>query len=320
MKLIKVDQIDTINPASPDDLVICCASFEQRCKGVVNRLSSNYKAQNSIVFWYKETDLTNLRTYNMKEMERRLRTVSNTLEIVEAPRDEPIIGIRKLQEKCSQAKLSLSGKYITLDITTFTKQYTLVLLKLLNDLERENRIRVLYTEPKEYGPRLGGRLTRGLKKIVSVPFFGGRYRLDSKNLLILFLGYEGERAMAVWEEYGPEKTIAFIGKPGYREGWECISEDLNERLLSMPTIERRTIPTLDPLSVANELEKIQKEYKGYNMYVSPLGSKIQALGLYLFAMTRPEVQIVYAMPLVYLESEYSKGIGPTWQFYFEQTN
>lgn len=313
-ELIKVDQINTIEPSIPDDVFVCCASFEPRCIGVTERLSSTYRAQFSIMFWYKEPDRTTLRKKFAEAMRQKLEKVSPNLVIIESPRNQPINGIKELREKSSEIGLSLSNKRITIDISTFTKQYTLVLLKLLDGLESGNQIRVLYTEPIEYGPRRGGRLTEGLRQIVSVPFFGGHYSFQRKKLLVLFLGYEGERALAIWEDYAPDKTIAFIGKPGYRKGWERISEELNHRLLEMPIVEKRVAPTLDPTEVFKNLEQIYETHRSWNIYVAPLGSKLQALGIYLFAKRHPDVQIVYAIPLEYIEEDYSEGIGPTRSF------
>jgi hypothetical protein len=316
-ELEKVDEIKTIEPESPDDAFICCASFEPRCKGATQKLAASYRTQFSIIFWYKEPNRTELRKKYMGEIKQELERVSKSLIIIESSRNKPVEGIRKLQEEISEVGLSLCNKRVTLDISTFTKQYALVLLKLLNESKSGNCIRVLYTEPEEYGPHRGGRLTEGLEKIVSVPFFGGYYNIEMKKLLVLFLGYEGERALAIWEEYAPDRTIAFIGKPGYRKGWEKVSEELNHRLLEMPVIEKRTVSTLSPTDVIANLEKIYEIYKDWNIYISPLGSKIQALGIYLFAKQHPEIQIVYAIPLEYPEEDYSGGIGPTRFFYLD---
>jgi hypothetical protein len=83
----------------------------------------------------------------------------------------------------------------------------------------------------------------------------------------------------------------------------------------MPVIEKHFVSTLNPIEVYENLEKIYESHKDWNLYVSPLGSKIQALGIYLFAKQHPEIQIVYAVPLEYLEEDYSKGIGPTRSFH-----
>jgi hypothetical protein len=312
--LKKIDEVETLDPNSPDDLFLCCTSFETRCIGTVERLAPTYRVKNSIVFKYTEQLKTDLRKKYMDHIIEKLGKASENLLIIETGRNQPLEGIRKLKEGILETGLSLSNKSITFDISTFTKQYVLVLLKLFDGMERGNRIRILYTEPEEYGPRRGGRLTEGLERIVSVPFFGGQYDLEKKKLLVLFLGYEGERALAIWEEYGPDRTIAFVGKPGYREGWERVSEELNHRLLDLPMIEKHIVSALNPTEVCASLEKIYETYKDWNFYVSPLGSKIQALGVYLFAKHHPDVQIVYAIPLEYPEEDYSAGIGPTRSF------
>jgi len=72
-----------------------------------------------------------------------------------------------------------------------------------------------------------------------------------------------------------------------------------------------------PLEVAFALDTLfKKKYHlaDWNCLISPLGTKPQAVGLYLFWRAhRGEFSIIYAQPLLHNERYYSTGVGTTWQ-------
>jgi hypothetical protein len=108
------------------------------------------------------------------------------------------------------------GGRITVDITTLTKRHLLVILKTLREALPCSTVRLLYT-PGIYGRRVS--LSWGVKSIGIVPFFGGMGGGErGPRVLVLFLGYEGERAWAVWKHVEPDRTIAVIGNPPTHPG------------------------------------------------------------------------------------------------------
>ena len=50
--------------------------------------------------------------------------------------------------------------------------------------------------------------------------------------------------------------------------------------------------------------------------MSPLGSKMQALGTALFCYMHPEVRLVFALPKEYNAADYSTGCKDFWQVDF----
>ena len=64
---------------------------------------------------------------------------------------------------------------------------------------------------------------------------------------MLALGYEGDRAYAIWDRLAPKKTIVLISRPSFRSCWEGRVEKFNERLLSkLPLNSVRYMSAIDP--------------------------------------------------------------------------
>ena len=234
---------------------------------------------------------------------------------INCDRNEPLDGMEKLES----ALRTLGSKQetpVTIDISTFTKQYLLTLLRRIESLLHPDSVRLLYTEPGIYGKGEFKRLTYGVKDVVVVPEFIGEEK-EGKLLLVVFLGYEAHRTLAVIEKYEPDLLIAVVGKPPYYERWDDFSVKAHRFLLSRPEVVRWEMPTRDPDGVRNGLERISEKFcdEFTNMYVSPSGTKLQTVGIYEFARVHPNARIVYAIPGEYLESYYTVGSGETWAYY-----
>ena len=143
-------------------------------------------------------------------------------------------------------------------------------------------------------------------------FFGG-ISIDKQTVLVLFLGFEPERSLSVWKHFNPARTIALITTP--RQGnvdYLRYAEKNNSYLLSQPSVEVRNVPADNPYAVRNVLEAIYDETKGlFNMVTGPFGTKPQTVGLFLFWLEHPRVQVVYSYPVDYTKSYLKRKAGPT---------
>ncbi len=298
-----------------DEIFISCASFEARCLAVLQRLDQDYRSRTSFVFKYEGENKTNKRDVNFSRLFKSMEKMSENAIPVICSHYDPLDGIGKFQDLCEKIGLSLSGKSITIDISTFTKQYLLVLLKYI---ERRNPgpVRLYYTEPAEYAVKWKKPLSYGLVDIVSVPSYGGHTYLEKESLLVLLLGYEGDRAYSIWEKLSPHKTIIMIGKPSYKESWEGRVEEFNRKLISkLPRDAVAYCSSLNPFDVRDGLNKIFAEHREkYNIALSPLGPKPQVVGCYLALSKNDYVQVLYAIPKNYDEKYFSKDSGRIWEY------
>ncbi|MHA1325417.1 MAG: hypothetical protein ACTSRL_21710 [Candidatus Helarchaeota archaeon] len=298
-----------------DDIFIVCASFEERTGAVVEKLAEKYRVARSFIFKYDEKDRTNLRDQNFEKLKDGLLQYSENVYPIICDHHDPLDGISKFQELCKNRNIPLKNKNITIDITTFTKQYLLVLFKFI-EKQKPKTIRLFYTEPEDYAVKWNKPLSYGLIDIVSVPTYGGHFYVEKENLLVLLLGYEGDRAYGIWERFTPHKTIILIGRPSFRNAWEGRVEKFNKKIISkFPEDFINYIPTLDPFEVSKNLDNLIKHHmQKFNIYISPLGPKPQVVGCYLCIRKHPYVQIVYAIPKSHEEEYFSKQVGKIWEY------
>lgn len=333
MKIVEIEELRTLREDKPDDLFITCVGFEERCiKSIL--LSENYKAKNIIIFDYHEVKdkkalpkaaifraKTNWKT--MLEKTRAIAENEKNIFLIECSRSDPRDVHYKFLEICRMLGFSAfsKGLAITIDISVFLKSYLLVLLKAIESLG-ESQIRVIYTEPAFYYPE---RLTLGVKSIGYVPFYNGNSTPLKPNFLLIFCGFEGERAYAVWEYTEPEKTIAFIGSPGYQPQYPKVARQLNQCLINALERDKSKgskvieVSARDPDDVCSKLESLWRENQNYNILISPFGTKLQALGIYLFTLKNPSAhaQVIYATPQRYFVNYYSRGSGKMFQYELE---
>ena len=148
--------------------------------------------------------------------------------------------------------------------------------------------------------------------------------MTKDNLLIQFLGFETERAFAVWDSMEFSRTLLLFPSPAYKPEWEGASERLNASLISIVGKEN-TMPihSLDPVVVRTQLKRYLslEEFSDsrYNYFLCPTGTKMQAVGMFLYIMENPTLPTVVHPRPVRHNRNYSSGIGSSWMFSFDPT-
>jgi hypothetical protein len=187
------------------------------------------------------------------------------------------------------------------------------LLELLNYLVIELNLgipRIIHTV-QAYLP---AKLTKGVAQITTIPNFFGSISLEKKTVLVLLLGFEPERSLAVWKHFNPLKTIALITNPPRDNNPDYLkyARENNAYLLSQPSVEVRDVPPDSPYEVRRILEDIYSETRDhFNMVIGPFGTKPQAIGVFLFYLEHPKVQVVYSVPMKYTRSYLQRKPGAT---------
>jgi hypothetical protein len=306
------------------DIFITCSSFEERCKRSSDIfLGKNVEIATSIIFNYKETDPKNKKEENMREMKSNLEKVCNYVHILNTESVSlPSEGIKKFLMFLKEKNIDLLNKRIITDITVFTKGYFFLLFKVLKEKFNLHELYVIYTEPEKYkGKGADGNeiiLTEGLDRVASNPGFTGSSRND-KDALIVILGFEGKRSMEVFNSVEPDMTYAVNGFPSFQPGWHKISLEANLPFLQESGASDHLFfaPAVDPFETRNTVsrivEEIEKKNKDINIIISPLGTKLQAFGVLLYALGNKKIKVIYPFPSVY-KPDYSYKYGPTWIF------
>ena len=307
-----IDALPRLNEYGPDDLFLCCASFENRCLAGAAKMGTNFRVRFSVIFAIEDERYQRLVDTNLYRLQAQLaKRTAEGVFVIRCQRDDPIEGISQLKgiwDRCRPK--DLDEPFITIDISGFTKVY---LLGLLHYLVAELNLgipRIIYTT-QTYSPT---RLTHGVEKIDTVANFFGSISIDKQTILVLFLGFEPERSLAVWKHLNPARTIALITTP--RQGkidYLKYAEKNNAYLLSQPSVEVRNSPADNPYAVRKMLEAVYDETKGsFNMVIGPFGTKPQTVGVFLFWLEHSKVQVVYSFPSEYTKSYLKRKAGPTF--------
>lgn len=309
---IEVERLTRLNEYGPDDLFICCASFEDRCVSSTLRMGIDYRTSFAIIFaiddpLYKKQVDTNL--YRLQtELGKR---TSKGIFVISCQKENPIEGISQLKNIWTQCQPRNSEEpFITIDISGFTKIYLLELLHYLVIKLNLGIPRMLHTT-QAYLPT---KLTQGVAQITTVHNFFGSLSLEKQTILVLLLGFEPERSVVVWKHFNPSKTIALITNPPRYSNLNYLkyAQENNSYLLSQPSVEVRNVPADNPYAVKNVLEAIYNDTRGsFNMVIGPFGTKPQAVGVFLFCLEHPKVQVVYSYPMKYTRSYLRRKPGPT---------
>ena len=308
-----IEHLKNIDRNKPDDIFICCASFEERCISAVLKMDNDFQTKFSVIFvieepLYEEEVIDNLERINIELCKRTTERIFT----ISCQRQDPLDGINQFKEiwKYISTFISPGSPSTTLDISGFTKIY---LLEILYYIVVECDIvmpRIIHTT-QAYLPT---KLTKGVEEVVTMPSFIGEPSSEKETFLILFLGFEPERALTIWEYFYPLKTIALLTDPPRNGNLKYLkyAQDNNSYLLSRPSVETRSVPADNAYEVKMILEDIWgKAGDRFNIIIGPFGTKSQTIGVFLFWLEHSEVQIVYSFPVEYTKSYLRRKPGHT---------
>ncbi len=309
---IEVERLTRLNEFGPDDLFICCASFEDRCISSTLKMGADFRIRFAVVFVIEEPLYKKQVDDNLFRLQSELRKrTGEGAFVISCQRENPTDGITQLKNIWQQCKPKDSEEpFITIDISGFTKIYLLELLYYLVIELNLGIPRILHTV-QTYLPT---KLTRGVEQIATIPNFFGSTSLEKQTIIVLLLGFEPERSLAVWKHYNPAKTIALITNPPRYGNLDYLkyAQQNNSYLLSQPSVEVRDVPADNPYAVKNVLDGIYEDTKGsFNMVIGPFGTKSQTVGVFLFCLEHPKAQVVYSFPANYTRSYLRRKPGPT---------
>jgi hypothetical protein len=319
--------------AATGDLFVCALGFEPRCLTLPGRLrESGYRARRSAYFKYA----TNLddNNVNLPELENHLRVISPNVEVLDADAVDFPNRLRVLLELIMQ-EASAKPPSVTLDVSVMANRLLLRCVKVL--LEYDIRARILYSEAAVYHPTkqeydqepakwegdesLG--LERGVSEVGSSIDHPGHALDQLPDFLILFPSFKAERSKAVISFVDPSLLASPADKVVWLLGVPHLPED-HWRLDAMRRVNRIdahvpqfVVSTFDYKATLRVLESLHVEKsERHTITVSPLGSKMQALGTALFCYMHPDVRVIFSTPKEYNAAQYSKGCKAIWEIDF----
>jgi hypothetical protein len=309
----EVAAFQTVDPEADDDALILAASWEERCLALPQR-SASYRCQTVYLTVYEGQN--DLREKHIRELEPLLKRFG-TLEYLPATRQDPLPSVRRVIERLQTLVPSRRPK-ISIEISTFTRKHLLLLLNGLDHAGLLGNCQLYYTEPLDYQTHEDEAAATGISAIETIQTLSGSNRPSKNSLLVMFLGFEGRRALALWEHLEPHSTIAVIPDPPYHLDWRGRTELQNRYLLScIPAANVYYSDALRPADSEKLLDRLIAEPKFtpeiYDYWIAPLGTRPQLIGAYRFWRKRVGLaNVVYAAPVRYRPEYRTIAAGRSW--------
>lgn len=220
-------------------------------------------------------------------------------------------------------------KRLCIDITGFVIPQLLVLLRFLQ-INGFYSFDVIYTEPNQYKEGEETQFTEIPIYVKQILGYSGMHISDMSNdLLVVAAGYDHSRIIEVATEKKSAKKVLLFGFPPCSPG--MFQENILRAFQAEPAVGMDCFrnmdlnifaPANDPFSTAQALKDyidkaLRSKVPFTNLYLSPLSSKPQALGMALYYIWEEgwnkEWSIIYPFCHKYIHDTTS-GISRIWRY------
>lgn len=212
---------------------------------------------------------------------------------------------------------------ICVDITGFIRPHLIFFIKYLH-YSGIKKIDFLYSEPQHYNNAEDTTFSGFINEVKLIEGCGSSISLpDTDNdLLIVSAGYDDNLIARVLQFKSKIKKKYFL------VGFPSLQPDMyQENILKINKVKDtigkkidRYAPAFDPFVTAQVISDIVEENGNHsNIYLSPLSTKPQALGIafyYLWNFEKKPLNIIFPYSNVYMPKTAS-GIKKTWKYTFE---
>lgn len=200
-------------------------------------------------------------------------------------------------------------KNIVIESTTLNFSEILIITKALKS-QGIKRLTFLYLEPGSYFRgqqnnvlhRRDFDLSKEVPGFQAIPGFSFLLTEEVSQKVVFFPGYESarlERALEDYQMIKSDKSILVFGVPAFKAGWEMNSFANNMRVIKEKKISGGIYygAANNPLATINLLSKISMSLdQEEQMFVVPLGTKPEKIGIALFVLENNNIGILYDHP------------------------
>ena len=317
----KINVVKSIDSKDTREIFITCASFEERFLGIPKIIKS--LNADIIMFKYNEENLYREKNINsFKNIIKLNMNLSNfhTINLFHNKEFESIIELNRIINNIIDINEIID---ISIDLSTFTKVLLISTLSYIRRFLKLNRIRFLYSSPKHYASPNEGSLSYGITDINLTPLCWGSFSPIKKNLLITILGFEENRALSIIENFSADLNWVYISSPGTNSEWDKFCEQYNKKLINKYPIKNK-ISAIDINEVSEKISSDlnQEIINKYNVYIAPLGTKPQIIGLILISESINYLSFNFLTTSVINHNipYYSWGIGDTFEYIYSFSN
>ena len=299
--------IENPAPGRPDELIVLCASYEERALTMVQCLSESYKARRAVVY-VNEEFLVGARGAPVRKSAYQLvEHVARHCERVDVAEGSLYDPHKQLDALRSNLWLDETHDHqcaVTIDTTTFNREALIVCCALLKANIRSMAIQAVYVSPIRHGSWL----SRGFRSVRNVIGFSGIYDSTQPATLVVLTGFEPERVSKIIEEHEPYRVLLGVGDPPTSPSFLSRNLAEQELILARQNVEEFRFPTTDVKECLKRLKEVTAPFLlDSNVIIAPMSTKMSTLAVWQLAEMCPEIQITYCVPGEYNIVGYSSG-------------
>ncbi len=301
------------------DTYILSSSFENRCLAVTNHI--NQQTFNKCII-FRNIDFDEKVIQNSNSIKKKLSNIRNS-DFVDLKINDPKFSFLNIN-KTIQSLFEKENKKCLIDITTFTHESLLMLLKAITKYKRSNdKVTFIYNAAKDYSYLEESKekkwLTKGVKDTRSIIGYPGYFDPSQRSHLVILFGFERERTIRLIDEFEYNYiSLAYADqKDSISEIHQKINEERHNEILKLYSNAKQfKISLKDPIETKNQIlnyiKKTNSVEKG-NIALAPMNNKLSTIGAGLAAIENPDIQLCYLQPNSYNTESYSISSD---EFYF----
>ena len=306
--MIEMDRIsfNSLSSKIRCDLFICSASFEERCLAVASHFPKD-SANSVLVCHYLGPNHKSDSNY-----EKLMQMFPTKGKEVLLYKNNPLSNYDALYDAIEAANC----KSVLFDITTLTRETLLIVMVLFRqDKFKDIDVSFCYTPAKGYLDTVSEDysklwLTRGVQMTRTVLGLSGFISTLKKNLLIVLVGIETERASILINNFEADKV--YLGyAPSYMSQTDNVAKMNKESFEKLKTKHGDNCEEFEfsckdisktKLAITDIIDKNKDDY---NIIISPMNNKLSTIAVGLVALENPSVQVCYASTNQYNTEAYS---------------
>ena len=287
-------------------LFVCSASFEDRCISVPQAIQD----ADACILAYNE-DYYSVSSENFDKLKRLFSRTT----VCNMRTDDPLQTADEIVRSvdCTwPAQSATQALQVGIDITTFTRESLLILIKYVwSKIKAGDQLTLYYNLAQEYSVGVEDSdkwLSSGIREVRSVLGYPGKFLPSRQNHLIVMTGFEDVRALRLVSEWEPSMLSLGVADSAdeHTTMHQRINEERRRRVQNIfGPVRYFAFSGYDPLRARIALEEQISVGGDMNTLIAPMNTKIATIGAGLVGWRNPDVQLCYAQAEVYNYRGYS---------------
>ncbi|MCB0356835.1 MAG: hypothetical protein KDD40_07500 [Bdellovibrionales bacterium] len=289
------------------DLFLCCSSFEERCF-VIPKEIRKLKPKSTLVFYNGDFN------DSIKTNAEILKSLfAGTCEKIELSLRDSTFTYTSIYTSLKYSFSNGKIQNILIDVTTFTHEMLLILMKVISLLRKKNQsITFLYNAASNYSINESEPeekwLTKGVLYTRSVIGYPGITDLSLEDHLVIIFGFERDRTKRIIEDFNYSRITLAFGqeKDSVSKGHYLINKARHQAFVDeFSNIDKLEVSLIDPYETKRQLIDYVTDLN-QNIVIMPMNTKLSTIGVGLAALEIPKIQIYYSLAARYNTLGYSE--------------